>query len=133
MRRREFIAGLGSAAAWPVVAHGQQRSGLRKVGVLFPGFLGAERERLLTEGLAREPGSERVVLFLRSAEGRSELLGKLAAELVDDHVDVILAVASGSLEAARHASQSIPIVALDLESDPIATGAVQSLNLPGGK
>jgi putative ABC transport system substrate-binding protein len=132
MRRREFIVGLCGAAAWPAVARAQQNSGLRKVGVLFPGVLGAERERLLNEGLTRELGSERVVLVLRSAEGRSELLGKLAVELVDDHVDVILAVASGSLEAARHASQTIPIVALDLESDPIATGAVQSLNLPGG-
>jgi putative tryptophan/tyrosine transport system substrate-binding protein len=82
--------------------------------------------------LARELGAEKVVLLVRSAQGKSELLGKLAAELVVDHVDVILAVASGSLEAARHASQSIPIVALDLESDPIATGAVQSLNRPGG-
>ena len=132
MRRREFIAVLGSAAACPMVARAQQRSGLRKVGVLFPGVLGDERERLLTEGLARELGAEKVVLLVRSAQGKSELLGKLAAELVVDHVDVILAVASGSLEAARHASQSIPIVALDLESDPIATGAVQSLNRPGG-
>jgi putative ABC transport system substrate-binding protein len=47
-------------------------------------------------------------------------------------VDIILAIASGSLEAARQASQTIPIVALDLESDPLATGAVQSLNRPGG-
>jgi hypothetical protein len=89
MRRREFIAGIAGAAAWPVVARAQQNSGLRKVGVLFPGVLGAEREKLLNEGLTRELGSERVVLFLRSAEGRSELLGKLAAELVDDHVDFL--------------------------------------------
>ena len=110
MKRRAFIAALGGAAAWPVVGRTQQRSGLRKVGVLFPGVLGGERERLLTEGLARELGAEKVVLLVRSAQGKSELLGKLA-ELVVDHVDVILAVASGSLEAARHASQSIPIVA----------------------
>jgi putative ABC transport system substrate-binding protein len=119
-------------AAWPVVARAQQNSGLRKVGVLFPGVLGSERERLLKEGLASQLSGEKVVLVLRSAEGKSELLGKLAIELVIDHVDVILAVASGSLEAARHASQTIPIVALDLESDPVAIGAVQSLNSPGG-
>ena len=46
--------------------------------------------------------------------------------------DVILAIASGSLVAARQASQTVPIVALDLESDPIATGAARSLNRPGG-
>jgi putative ABC transport system substrate-binding protein len=132
MRRREFIAGLAGAAAWPFVVCAQQNTGLRKVGVLFPGVLGAERERLITEGLNSELGGVRAVLLVRSAEGNSQRLGKLASELVLDRVDVILAIASGSLEAARQASQTIPIVALDLESDPIATGGVQSLNRPGG-
>jgi putative ABC transport system substrate-binding protein len=59
------------------------------------------------------------------------LLAKYAAELVVD-VDVILAIASDSLVAARQASKTIPIVALDLESDPVANGAAQSLNRPGG-
>jgi putative ABC transport system substrate-binding protein len=131
MRRREFIAALVSAAAWPVVTRGQQPSAVRRVGVLFPGVLGGERERLITEGLISELGGERAVLLVRSAEGNSQLLGKYASELVADRVDIILAIASGSLEAARQASQTIPIVAIDLESDPIATGAVQSLNRPG--
>jgi putative ABC transport system substrate-binding protein len=130
--RRTFIAALSGAAAWPVVARGQQNSRLRKVGVLHPGVLGGERERLITEGLISELGGERAVLIVRSAEGHSELLSKYAGELVADRVEIILAIASGSLEAARQASQTIPIVALDLESDPIATGAVQSLNRPGG-
>jgi putative tryptophan/tyrosine transport system substrate-binding protein len=129
MNRRTFIAGVGGVAAWPAVARGQQNK--RKVGVLFPGVLGGERERLITEGLFSELGGERAVLLVRSAEGNSQLLGKFASELVVDRVDVILAIASGSLEAARQASQTIPIVALDLESDPIATGAAQSLNRPG--
>jgi putative tryptophan/tyrosine transport system substrate-binding protein len=132
MRRRAFIATLGVAAAWPLVARGQQNSGVRKVGVLFPGVLGGERERLITEGLINELGGEKAVLLVRSAKGDSQLLGKYASQLVVDRVDVILAIASGSLEAARQASQTIPIVALDLESDPIANGAVQSLNRPGG-
>jgi putative tryptophan/tyrosine transport system substrate-binding protein len=132
VRRREFITLIVGAAPWPLAARAQQDSGMRKVGVLFPGVLGAERERLITEGLNSELGGVRVVLLVRSAEGNSERLGKLASELVLDRVDVILAIASGSLEAARQASPTIPIVALDLESDPIATGAVQSLNRPGG-
>ena len=86
---------------------------------------------MITEGLISELGGERAVLLVRSAEGNSQLLGKYASELVADRVDIILAIASGSLEAARQASQTIPIVAIDLESDPIATGAVQSLNRPG--
>ena len=59
------------------------------------------------------------------------MLGKYAAELATG-MDVILAVDSGSLVAARRASQTIPIVALDLEADPIAMGVAQSLNRPGG-
>jgi putative ABC transport system substrate-binding protein len=113
-------------------AQAQQGVAPRRVGVLFPGLLGEERERLINEGISSEPGSAPVTLIIRSAEGDSQLLSKYAGELVDSGVDVILAVASGSLEAARRATQTIPIVALDLESDPIATHAAQSLNRPGG-
>ena len=110
-----------------------QQAGLgRRVGVLFPGLLGEERERLISEGIASELGTEKATLVIRSAQGHTELLSKYADELVRSGVDVILAIASGSLEAARRATQTIPIVALDLESDPIATGAAQSLNRPGG-
>jgi putative ABC transport system substrate-binding protein len=95
-------------------------------------LLGEERERLINEGITSELATEKVTLVVRSAEGDSQLLAKYADEFVQSRVDVILAVASGSLEAARRATQTIPIVALDLESDPIATGAAQSLNRPGG-
>ena len=130
MKRREFIGLVGGAAAVPLVALAQS-SRPRKVGVLFPGVLGADRERLIAEGLTSELGSEKFVLIVRSAEGDDELLAKYANELAAS-MDVILAIASGSLVAARQASQTVPIVALDLESDPIATGAARSLNRPGG-
>jgi putative ABC transport system substrate-binding protein len=130
MKRREFIGLVGGAAALPLVALAQN-SGPRKVGVLFPGVLGADRERLIAEGLTSELGSEKFILIVRSAEGDDQLLAKYANELAAS-MDVILAIASGSLVASRQASQMVPIVALDLESDPIATGAAQSLNRPGG-
>ena len=130
MKRREFIGLVGGAAAVPLVALAQS-SRSRKVGVLFPGVLGPDRERLIAEGLTSELGSEKFVLIVRSAEGDDELLAKYANELAAS-MDVILAIASGSLVAARQASQTVPIVALDLESDPIATGAARSLNRPGG-
>jgi putative ABC transport system substrate-binding protein len=130
MKRREFIGLVGGAAAVPLVALAQS-SRPRKVGVLFPGVLGADRERLIAEGLTSELGSEKFVLIVRSAEGDDELLAKYANELAAS-MDVILAIASGSLVAARQASQTVPIVALDLESDPITTGAARSLNRPGG-
>ena len=132
MQRRNFITFLGSAVTtWPFIARAQQNSGPRKIGILFGGVLGAERLRLFNEGLTSELGSEKTTLVVRSAEGKDQLLGKYAGELAAE-VDVIVAVGSGSLVAARQVSQTIPIVALDLVLDPIATGAAQSLSRPGG-
>lgn len=131
MRRRDFIAFVGSAL-FSTAAEAQPASAGRKVGVLFPGVFGEDRERRLADGLTSELGAEKVTLLVRSAEGDSQLLSKYADELVVARVDLIVAIASGSLEAARRATQTVPIVALDLESDPIATGAAQSLNRPGG-
>jgi ABC-type uncharacterized transport system substrate-binding protein len=132
MRRREFVLFIsGPVIAWPLAGRAQQASGPRKVGVLFPGMLGADRERLINEGLANELYGQKTILLARSSDGDDRLLGRYAEELVTA-ADVILAVGSVSLVAARQASQTIPIVALDLESDPIASGAVQSLNRPGG-
>ena len=131
MNRRAFTAAVLSAAvAWPMVMRAQN-SGARKVGVLFPGVLGEERERLILDGVVNELGGEKAVLLVRSAEGDDRLLAKYAVELAAS-TDIILAIASGSLAAARRASTTIPIVALDLESDPVANGAAQSLNRPGG-
>jgi putative ABC transport system substrate-binding protein len=131
MKRRVFLSAFGGAALWSWSARAQLNSNPRKVGVLFPGVLGPDRERLISEGLLNELGGEKATLVVRSAEGNSELLAKYAAELVAS-VDIILAIASGSLVAAREASKTVPIVALDLESDPVANGAAQSLNRPGG-
>jgi ABC-type uncharacterized transport system substrate-binding protein len=132
MRRREFVTFLGGVVAgWPFVLCAQQNGGPRKVGVLFPGVLGGDREQLISEGLVRELGGEKAVLVVRSAGGNGQLLAKYASEFVSS-VDVILAIASDSLVAARQASQTIPIVALDLESDPVASGVAQSLSRPGG-
>src|SRR5690348_6498533 len=130
MNRRAFVSILSAAIAWPMVIRAQT-GGARKVGVLFPGVLGEERERLILDGVVNELGGEKAVLLVRSAEGDDRLLAKYAVELAAS-TDIILAIASGSLAAARRASTTIPIVALDLESDPVANGAAQSLNRPGG-
>jgi len=130
MNRRTLIALFGTAALWPLGARAQS-TGPRKVGVLFPGVLGEERERSLNEGLAGELGAEKAIVLVRSAKGDDRLLAKYASELVHE-VEVLLTFASGSLVAARQVSQTIPIVAIDLESDPIASGVAQSLNRPGG-
>ncbi len=133
MNRRSFVTLVGTAAvaASSFDAHAQQTGSPRKVGVLIPGVLGENRERLINEGLSSELGSEKGILLVRSAEGDDGLLRKYAAELAAS-ADVILSFGSTSLVAARQASQTLPIVAIDLESDPVASGVAQSLNRPGG-
>jgi putative ABC transport system substrate-binding protein len=131
MKRRQFLSLFTAVALYPGLGSAQQSSAQRKVGVLIPGLLGRDRERLINEGLGDELGSEKAVLLVRSAEGDEQLLGKFATELAAS-ADVILAVGPSSLSAARRASQTVPIVAIDLESDPIANGAAKSLNRPGG-
>jgi putative ABC transport system substrate-binding protein len=133
MRRRDVLrfAGAAAAAHWPLAVKAQQKAGPRKVGILFPGELGPQREKLIAEGLASELGGETFVLVIRSSKGDDQLLAKYAVELAAD-VEVIMAIGSVSLVAARQASKTRPVVALDLESDPIASGVAQSLNRPGG-
>jgi putative ABC transport system substrate-binding protein len=131
MRRRELIGILGVAAGWPLVARAQQKTGPRQIGILFPGDFGTQRERLVAEGLSSELRDEKFALVIRSAKGDDQLLAKYAAELAAN-TEVILALGSGSLVAARQASKTLPVVAVDLESDPMASGLAQSLNRPGG-
>jgi putative ABC transport system substrate-binding protein len=131
MNRREVIA-LFAASVAPLPARSQQSSEARRVGILFPGTLGEEREKLIKRGLIGELRSENFILIARSAEGDAQRLTKFANGLVEMQLDVILAVASGSLRAAASASKSVPIVALDLETDPVASGVAESLSRPGG-
>ena len=134
MRRRAFIAGLGSAAAWPVVARAQN---VGKVPVI--GFLGTATSSGWSHWVAafvqrlRELGwieGRTIAIEIRWAEGRSERYAEIAAELVRLPVDVI--VTSGiAVAAAKQAASSIPIL-FALASDPVGTGLVASLARPGG-
>ncbi len=95
LKRREFITLLGGAAvAWPIAARAQQTQ-MRRVGALILGNADAEAFRKeMREGLSKAGYVEgRDVSFdIRSAEGRLELLPKLAAELVVANVDVLVAL-----------------------------------------
>jgi putative ABC transport system substrate-binding protein len=138
VRRRDFIAAVGGAvAAWPLVAVAQQPARSVKIGVLYPGLASTLPTRVtaLRDGLQRlgfrEP--DNFELVLRSADGDPTHMIPLAMELVERKVDVILAVSSPAVTAARSATAIIPIVAFDLESDPIGSGLINSFSRPGGQ
>ena len=136
MRRREFILGLGGAAAWPLAVRAQQGK-MPVIGFLHPGFpdgIGSPAFSALRDGL-RDVGyveGETVKIEARWARGEPETLAHLTQELIQLHVDVLVPTARPSIEAARAATTDLPIVANDLESDPVASGYVASLAHPGG-
>ena len=134
MRRREFIALAGAVAAWPLAGHAQQTAipviGALNVTAGWPPDLGAAFRR----GLAQEAYVEgkNLTIEYRDTNFRPELLREAAREMVQRNVNVILAVNPEALAAASAATTSIPIVGIDLESDPLAKGYVKSLARPGG-
>ena len=135
MKRREFITLLGGTAALPIAALAQQARNNRKLGVLHPGQAAAVNSRLtaIREGLndagQRDSGVE---LVTRLADGDLSRLPALAENLVNTRVDAILAAAPPAVQAASSATKSIPVIALDLESDPVTSGFIASLARPGG-
>jgi putative ABC transport system substrate-binding protein len=136
MRRREFITLLGgAAAAWPIVARAQQPK-ISKVGFLYPGPSTAATARIdaFLGGLRAAGYSvpERAEFIPRFAAGDPTRVAPMAIELIDQNVDVIAAVSAAAALAVRAATTATPIVALDLETDPVATGMIASLAHPGG-
>ena len=133
MRRREFITLLGGAAAWPLAAQGQQLGKRYRIGVLSPeapppGLLEAFEEGLRELGYVQR---ENVNFEVMNAGGDDQRLMELANELVRVEVDVILAVNTPAVQAAKKATQAIPIV-MTRVADPIKLGIVPSLSHPSG-
>jgi putative ABC transport system substrate-binding protein len=131
IRRREFIAGLGSAAAWPVTARAQQAA-MQVIGILASGSLVRLQAfyRPFLQGL-KETGyvdGQNVAVEYRYAENQFDRLPTLAADLVRRRLAVI--VATGVPEALAAKAATIPIV-ISVAGDPIRLGLVASLNRPG--
>jgi len=132
MRRREFIAGVGGAVAWPVLALAQRP--MPVIGFLnstspddFADPLGAFRRGLKETGYVE---GENVAISYRFAEKQIERLRELADELVRRQVAVIATVANGVF-AAKAATTTIPVVFV-IADDPVRLGLVTSLARPSG-
>jgi putative tryptophan/tyrosine transport system substrate-binding protein len=138
MKRREFIQGLGGAAAWPLAVLAQKRT-RPVIGELDAGgnisnefleglwadFLDGLKEAGYTEG-------KNVAIEMRKANWQSPRLPTLAKDLVDRQVAVIIAVGGESaLQAAKSATSTIPIVSAN-GFDLVKYGYAASLNRPGG-
>ena len=134
MRRREFITLLSSAATWPLVARAQQAPKISRIGILVQTQV--ERKHLIDafkQGL-HELGyveGQNVAFEIRSAEGQTDRLPKLATELVSLQVAVIFADGTVAAQAAKQATNEIPIV-MGSPGDPVGTGLIGSLAHPGG-
>src|SRR5687768_8664212 len=135
MRRREVVAGIGSAfVAHPLVARAQQRS-MPVIGFLngASAELSANYVRPFREGLAGEGFVEgqNVHIEFRWANGQYGQLPALAADLVRQNVDVIAATSTPTGLPAKAATSTIPIVFVT-GSDPVEQGLVPNLAHPGG-
>jgi putative ABC transport system substrate-binding protein len=137
IRRRTFIAGLGGAAAWPVVARAQQSDRVRRVGVLMAYFESDPEAHAylsgFTQGLAELGWSDgrNLRVDVRWGAGDVDQMRMSARELLDLQPDVILAQGTPATAAFQRETRTIPIVFASV-SDPVGEGFVASLPRPGG-
>jgi putative ABC transport system substrate-binding protein len=137
MRRRQFIAGLGSAAAWPVVTRAQQGDRVRRIGVLSSGDETdpewKRRYSAFTQALADLGWTvgRNVRMDLRWGRGDDNRIRALAQELVGLQPDIIVTSGTSATVAVQRETRTIPIVFSSV-ADPVASGLVPRLNQPGG-
>ena len=130
MRRRDFMALLGSAAAtWPLAAHAQQPAKMPRIGILddapmWQAFRQGLRELGYVEG-------QNIAYEYRYGEGTPDRLATAAAELVRRPVDLIATYGTPATQAAKEATATIPIVMM-ATTYPVERGIVTTVSRPGG-
>jgi putative ABC transport system substrate-binding protein len=135
MNRRAFVAGLGAVLAAPIFADAQQAGRVQRLGLLLP-YVQSDpqaqaRVNAFTAALQERGWTLQNVQFeFRYTEGKPDRLSAFATDLVQRNVDVILTAGTESTDAARKATQTIPIV-MAAVGDPIAAGFIASLAHPG--
>ena len=137
MKRREFIAGLGSAAAWPWAARAQQPEHMRRVGVLLglaandpegQARIGAFLQTLQQLGWT---DGRNIQILRRFTDGDPDRARTYAAELVAFAPDVVLTSGASTVGLMLQATRTVPVVFAGV-ADPVGAGFVNSLALPGG-
>jgi len=135
--RRDFIAGLGGAAAWPLAARAQQGERVRRIGVLMPADESDPLAKIIvsafTQALADLGWIDgcNVRMDLRWHGDDINRIRALAQELVGLQPDIILTATTPATVAVLRETRTIPIVFLSV-SDPVATGIVARLDRPSG-
>ena len=133
LKRRDIITLIGGAAAWPFAVRAQQSEGtLPRVGAIHN--VPTENSEAFEQGL-RDAGfvdGQNVKLEERFAGTAPDRLDEVARELVALKCTVIFASNPYAIQAVTKATKAIPIVGIDLESDPVASGLVKSIARPGG-
>ena len=129
MNRRDTVLALAALGAAPLAAHAQQGRKVPVIGFLNPGSAGsiavassaygALRAGLRANGYIE---GETIRIEARWAQGKPEALPGLAQDLIQQKVDIIVAVSLPSIMAAKAATADLPIVATDLQIDPVASG-----------
>jgi putative ABC transport system substrate-binding protein len=136
MKRRTFIAGLGSAAAWPLAARAQQPVQMRRIGVLMPGdendFVRKTRLSALTQALSDLGWTEgrNLRMVLRWHGDDTDRIPALARELAGLKPEIIVTTATTTVALQRE-TRTIPIVFVDV-GDPVRSGIVPRLDRPSG-
>jgi putative ABC transport system substrate-binding protein len=138
MWRREFIAGLGSAAAWPVLARAQQSARVRRIGVFSN--LSADDPEAQTRNAAFLQGLQELgwvvgrnvrIDYRWGAAGDADQIRKYATELVSLAPEVIVATGGSTVGPLQRATRTVPIVFANV-TDPVGAGFIDSLARPGG-